>query len=160
MKLSPPAKRMVAVILASSLVLTAGGALYYRSLMGTVYFALAVFAVAALNILKVVMLERAVLAAVESADDPEDLKVGRNRFRLQYLFRLLLTALVLVGAALLASSTGYASLWGAVAGLLAWQVAAYSTKFMKHAGNTDVPASSTDADVPGDSEDAEGSENE
>jgi hypothetical protein len=119
MKLSDAAKKMIVVIGIASLVIIAGGAMYHRS-PAVLPFALGVLITAGLNVLKLVMLERAVEHAVSNDDE----KAGGAYIRVQYLLRFTLTAAVLVVAAL----TDFISLWGAAAGLFTLQIAVIVVK--------------------------------
>jgi len=109
-------------ILVTSLVFIAAGVVYYRSYSAGP-FAVGVLLMAALNIWKVVMLGR----VVRRAADMDDKKDAKNYVRAQYLFRLLLTAVVLVIAA--TDYVPFVNLWGAVAGIFTLQIAAFSLKF-------------------------------
>ena len=122
MKISVTARRMVIGIIVTSLVFIAAGALYYRS-YGVFPFAAGVVLMAALNVLKVAMLER----AVNNAVDIEDKKDAGNYLRVQYMLRLLLTGIVLFIAA--TDKVPFVSLWGAIAGIFTFQIAAFSIKF-------------------------------
>lgn len=119
MRLSKVATKMIVVIAAASLVFIIAGAVYYRS-VSALYFALGVLLGAALNALKVVMLERGVNAAVNM-----DEKDAGNYIRFQYLLRFSLTALILV----LGVVVPFISLWGVVVGILTLQIAALSMKY-------------------------------
>jgi hypothetical protein len=125
MKLGKPARKMILVIIVASLVFTAGGAVFYRSLEALA-FAAAVILMAGLNVLKVIMLERTVKRTVMI----EEASHGKNYARLQYILRLILTAVVLIAAARYAWHTGsYSSIYGSVAGVLTFQIAAFSLRF-------------------------------
>ena len=121
-RLSWPAKRMIWAIAVSSLVFIAGGALYYRS-FSALPFALGVILAAALNVVKVVLLERTAQKAIEFDEGP----AGKNYVRFQFLLRYLLTGLILIIAAL----APFIDLWGAIAGVFTLQIAAVSIRFTK-----------------------------
>jgi hypothetical protein len=134
MKISLPARKMIASIIVVSLIFIAAGVLItyihqcddhciHPWIVGPVQFALGVIFMAALNVGKVFLIERTVNRAVE-IDKAGD---GKVYIRLQYLLRFGLTAVVLVVAAL----TDFIDIWGAVAGVLTFQIAAFSLKFMK-----------------------------
>ena len=106
------------IIGVSALVLIAGSAVFYRSLL-FLPFALGVFLTCALNCLKVVMLERAVEKAMDKGSG------AKGYMGLQYLLRFLLTGIVLA----LAATQDFISLWGAIAGIFTFPVAALSLKF-------------------------------
>jgi hypothetical protein len=124
--LSEPAKKMVLVIGISSLVFMGIGVAIYRS-FASVPFAIGVLLMAALNIFKVFMVERTVKKTLELNEEID----GRNFVRLQYMLRYLLTGAVLVVAAL----TPFIDLWGAAAGILTFQIAAYAVSLMKFNDN-------------------------
>jgi len=86
-------------------------------------FALGVVLMAGLNIAKVHLIERTVRKTVEI----EKAGTGKTYIRLQYLLRFGLTAIVLIVAAL----TDFIDIWGAAAGVLTFQIAAFSLKFMR-----------------------------
>jgi hypothetical protein len=81
------------------------------------YFALGVLLTTAVNIAKVALLDRAVRRALKMEE-----QAGANYVRVQYLLRFLLTALVLVIAAVVP----FIDLWGAAAGIFTLQVAGYT----------------------------------
>jgi hypothetical protein len=125
MKWSKPARKMSLSIIIISLTAIAAGALFYRSLEA-VAFAAAAAAMAVLNIIKIFMIER----TVQKTSEIEEPSHGKNYARLQYTARLALTGLVLAAAAVYARHTGsYSSVWGAVAGVFTFQIAAYTLKF-------------------------------
>ena len=103
-----------------SLVTVIAGFVYHRS-PAALPFAFGVILMYGTNVLRIVMLDR----VAEAAALPEG-QGAVGRIRLQYLARLILTAIVLVVAAL----TPYVSLWGAAAGVVTWSVAAYSLKLL------------------------------
>ena len=121
MRLSAIAKKMIMLIGASSLVFIAAGVIYHRSL-SALPFILGVLMVAALNCLKAVLLER----AVEKAANMDEGKSAANYIRGQYLVRFVLTGAVLIVAA---KNPQIISLWGAIAGIFTWQIAALLLKF-------------------------------
>jgi hypothetical protein len=85
-------------------------------------FALGVALMAGLNVAKVCLIERTVKKTVEI----EKAGSGRTYIRLQYFARFGLTAVVLIVAAL----APFIDIWGAVAGVMSFQIAAFSLKFM------------------------------
>jgi hypothetical protein len=115
MEYSFAAKRMVFVVGALSLLLMAGGALYFRSLGRALPFALGVLMSTALNLSRIYLLERTARKAAEI--DASD--AGKRYAQLQYLSRYMLTGAVLAAAALIP----FVDLWGAIGGVLALQVA-------------------------------------
>jgi uncharacterized membrane protein YjgN (DUF898 family) len=127
-KLSEPAKKMILVIGIASLVLMAAGIVIYRS-FSAVPFAIGVAIMAMLNCFKVYMVERTVTRTLDF-DEKAD---GKNFVRFQYLARFLLTGAVLVPIALLTADSlvWSAMLWGSLAGVFTFQVAAYSVSLMK-----------------------------
>ncbi|MCL2034391.1 MAG: hypothetical protein FWG94_06620 [Oscillospiraceae bacterium] len=122
MKISVTAKRMIIAIIITSFVFIAAGGVYYRS-YAVFPFAAGVVLMAALNVLKVAMLER----AVNNAADMIEKKDAGNYLRVQYMLRLLLTGVVLFIAA--TDKVPFVSLWGAIAGIFTFQIAAFSLKF-------------------------------
>jgi len=119
MKLSLDAKRMILVIGASSLVIIAGGIIFFRSLEA-LPFAFGVLLMAALNAVKVVMLERAVYKISGMGE-----KEASNYMRIRYLLRFVITGVVLY----IAVAVQFISLWGAIAGVFTFQIAAHSLRF-------------------------------
>jgi len=129
MKLSDIAKRMAWIMCILLLALIAVSIAYYRSL-GFLPFALGAFLGTAVNILKVIMLDRTVKKAV----DMEKEKAG-NYVRIQHLVRFLLTALVLILSVIL-SFININVIYGAAAGILTYPIAVYSVKrFAGHEQN-------------------------
>ena len=120
MKLYGAVKKMTLITGVSSFVIIAAAAVYYCSFL-IFPFALGVFLTAALNVLKLIMLERAVERAVNMEGENAE-----NFIRFQYLLRYLLTALVL----LLAAKTPFISLWGAAAGILTLKIAVFFVSFL------------------------------
>jgi len=110
---------MIMLIGVSSLFIIAAGAAYYRS-FSVFPFALGVFLTSALNVLKVIMIERAVEKVVNMKGKNAGSFIG-----FQYILRFLLTGAVLV----LAAKVPFINLWGAVAGIFTLQIAAYSMRF-------------------------------
>jgi hypothetical protein len=126
MRLSKAARKMNLAIVVTSLIFIAGGAVFYRSLEAFA-FAGSVAAMAALNVVKVCMIER----TVKKTMDIEEPAHGKNYARLQYFARLALTGAVLAAAAIIAQRTGlYGGVWGAVAGVLTFHIAVFSLKFV------------------------------
>jgi len=135
MKLSLAARRMIASVIVVSLVFIAAGVavayshqctdecVHLLGLIEPLPFALGVILMMGLNVAKVFMIER----TVNRTSEIEDIKSGKTYIRLQYLARFGLTAAVLIFAAL----TDFIDIWGVVAGVLAFQIAAFFLKFMK-----------------------------
>jgi len=121
------------MIIIVCLAMIAGGILYY-SLVGDLYealpFALGVIVTSALNILKIIMLERSIQKTLDM-DNPD---TGKNYIRLQYLLRYFLTAVVLVIIGLLhiyIDSPRIISIWGALFGLFTMQIALIAVRHTK-----------------------------
>ena len=129
MRLSDIAKRMIKVICIFLLLLIAASAAYYRSIAFLPFAAGASLGVA-LNVLKVILLDRAVSKAVRMEKE----RAG-NYIRIQHFLRFLLTGGVLVAAALLP----FISIWGAAAGICTLQIALF---FAKRSGDA-KPAKDT-----------------
>jgi len=128
MNLSPQSKKMIFVICMAALAIMVFGALIYRSLEA-IYFAIGVMLTSALNILKVLLLERTVKKAV----DMEDPDVGKNYVRLQYLLRYFLTGLVLLAVGLVSTyvEPPFINIWGAVTGIFTLQISVIIVRSMK-----------------------------
>jgi len=114
------AKKMANVIVILSFAVIIAGTAYnlYRSLP-FLPFALGVLLFLGVNILKVFMIEQSIKKIVDTND-----KKTYNYFRLQYLLRFVITGAALAAAALL----DFISLWGALAGVLIFQISAYTLK--------------------------------
>jgi len=120
-KLSNTAKKMTMVVSVLIGVLILASIVYYRS------FAFLPFAIGAilgggLNIVKILLLNRIVEKTVSM--DPS---VTVRSFYAQYFLRFILTIGVLLAAALVP----FISLWGAVAGVGIFPIAAYSMSLFK-----------------------------
>ena len=118
MKLSDIAKRMIWIIGISFIVLVAGGIIYYRSTK-CLPFILGAFLGTSLNVFKIIMIERTVKKA--TGMEKEQVK---NYVTIQHFLRFLLTGVILFLSAILQ----FINLWGAVAGVLSFHVAAFSMK--------------------------------
>lgn len=117
------AKKMILMISAYTLLIIIAGAAYYRS--SEIFpFTLGVILTSALNVLKVTMIER---EADRVAN--REVKNARSFGGFQYIFRFLLTGVVLV----MATMVPFINFWGAVAGIFTLQIAAYSMKFFYNA---------------------------
>ena len=116
--MSDIAKRMLLVVGALWLLLVGASAAYYRS-RDFLPFALGALLGVALNVAKILMLDRVVKNAVRM----DEARAG-GYIRLQHFLRLMLTGLVFVLAALVP----FISLWGAAAGVLTLQVALFFAK--------------------------------
>ena len=128
MNLSLPSRKMISVICISALVIITGGAIAYHSIEA-VYFALGVILTSALNVLKILLLER----TVKKVSDMEEPDSGKNYVRFQYLLRYFLTGLVLLAAGLVSvySDPPFINIWGALAGVFTLQIAVISVRSMK-----------------------------
>ena len=118
MNLSDVAKKMIKVICISLLALVAASAAYYRS-MSFLPFAIGASLGAGHNVLKIGMLDRAVEKSMAM-----EAKKARNYMLVQYFLRFSLTALVLIFSALV----NFISIYGATAGVLTYQIAAFTIK--------------------------------
>lgn len=118
MKLSDLAKRMIFSIVIIALVCILGSAIYYRSL-DSLPFVFGVLIGSAVSIAKVFLLERAVDRALTMEQKHAGYYIG-----FQHILRLLLSGAVLFLGAIVPQI----SLWGVTAGILAFQVSAYSVK--------------------------------
>jgi len=128
MQLSLSSKRIIRMIALAAFVMIIGGALFYRS-FEALPFAFGVLVTSALNVLKIIMLER----TVNKTLDMEDPDSGRNYIRLQYLFRYFITAVVLVVIGIIhtRSAVPVISIWGALFGIFTMQIAVIITRHMK-----------------------------
>lgn len=121
MKLSNLAKKIVSTILIIAMACVLLSIIYYRSLK-FFPFALGVFLGSAVSITKVLLLER----AVDKAITMDQVKAGIY-VSMQHVLRLLLSGIAL----LLGAVVEQISLWGVVAGILAFQLAVYYVNFHK-----------------------------
>lgn len=119
MKLSDAAKKMIISISIITLICILGSAVYYRSL-DFLPFMYGVFLGSFVSIVKVFLLEH----AVDKAITMEQKNAG-NYVGIQHMLRLLLSG----GALVLGALVPQISLWGAAAGILAFQFSTYSLKF-------------------------------
>ncbi len=115
MKISALTKRMVLAILVTAAVCIFLSVLYYRSL-AFLPFMFGVVLGSAVSIAKVYLLERAVDKALSMEKKSAGVYVS-----LQHLFRLLLTGVAL----LIGAVVPQISLWGATAGIMAFQISLY-----------------------------------
>ena len=120
MELGDIPKRMVLAILISLLAIIAGSIAYYRSL-AFLPFAFGAVLGAGLNVLKIKLILRSVDKAVAM-----EKRGGGNYIRLQLVFRLVLTGLVL--GLSVAAPQSIINLYGTAAGLLTWQIAAWAIR--------------------------------
>jgi len=141
MELSKLSKKMIQMVGAAALVFMLAGAVFYRS-PAALPFALGVFIPSALNVLKIIMLDRTVKKVV-NMDDPN---TGKNYVRLQYLLRYLLTGLVLLAIGLIHTRTDppVISIWGAVAGVFTMQISVIICRSMKYKDTDENTGSSGD----------------
>ena len=118
MKLSELSKRVILAVCILCAIVILASVIYYRS-FEFLAFALGAFLTCGLNVVKIIMLERTVDKAIEM-----EAAHAKNYITAQYLFRLAITAVVLVAAAL----APFINIWGAAAGILTYQPAVYSVK--------------------------------
>ena len=119
MKINPIAKKMILVLCILLVIIIVASGVYYRS-FAFLPFAIGASLVVALNIVKVIMLDRAVDKALNMTEASD----AGNYIRVQYFLRFILTGAVLVFAA----TSPYINLWGAVTGIFTMPIAAYSMK--------------------------------
>jgi len=125
--LSAEAKRMVLALCALLPVISAGGLAWFRS-FEALPFAAGVLIMTGVNVLKVLMIERTVRNTVSAGiADGRPAESRRNYVLIQYLLRYLITGLAIAAAL----KTEWVSVWGILAGILAFPVAAYSLRFMR-----------------------------
>ena len=130
------AGKVVQVIIALSVIIAVGGAVYFRTIEGALTFAVGVAMTMAVNIAKVLLLKRANTTSLTK--DPTS-----ARFHLQYTYflRLVLTAVVLITAAVL--HPDYVNFFGAAIGLFTLHISFYSMRyFFRHALADDVMTAS------------------
>ena len=116
--MSAIAKRVLAVMGAMLLLLIAASAAYYRSL-DFLPFALGALLGVALNVVKVLMLDKTVNRAVQM----EKARAG-NYIRIQLFLRYVLTGLVFLAAVLIP----FINIWGAAIGVCTLQIALFFAK--------------------------------
>lgn len=121
MKINDIAKKMIFVLCILLVIIIVASVIYYRS-FAFLPFAAGASIVVALNIIKVIMLDR----TVDKALTMTERKDASGYMRLQYFLRFILTGAVLVFAAV--SPDDYVSLWGAVVGIFTMPIAAYYMK--------------------------------
>ena len=124
MNLSAPAKKMILVICLAAVAIAAIAAIYYQFAGGGIAlfvpFAVGLALTSALNCVKVVMMERSMLKALENGDNV------KSYMGLQYLLRFALTGVILFVAA----TQDFVSIWGAACGIFTLQIAALSLRFL------------------------------
>jgi len=150
------AKMMIYMVFVAAAVIILIGAVIYRS-FAAVPFAFGVLITSGLNVIKLRMLVNTVQQVVEM----DDIEAGKNKVRLQYLLRYLLTGIVLVAVALIDNFTtpppifsernSYFAVWailfpngpeslltaplinimGALAGIFTMQLSIFIVRFMK-----------------------------
>ena len=120
MSISPTVRKMILIMLVAGFIFSAIGliASMHVEVISPIPFTLGVFVSTALNIIKVIWLERIVSATVKLEDE----KAAARFVRLHYMLRLLFTALVLFGGAFLP----FIDLWGLVIGLFTYHPAKYA----------------------------------
>ena len=125
---------MILVICISALVMIASGivvSLAVKSIdsMQALYFPLGVVLSSALNVLKVILLER----AIQKTLDMEDPKSGSNYIRIQYLLRYFLSGAVLVVAGLITRYVDppFINIIGALVGIFTMQISVIIVRSMK-----------------------------
>ena len=119
MKLSDSAKKMTHFICIIALLCILGSVIYYRSLNFLPFF-YGVLAGSFVSIVKVFLLDR----AVDKVINMEQRHAG-GYAGISYLLRFGLSGAVLI----LGAVAPQISLWGTVAGIFAYQLAAYGLKF-------------------------------
>jgi hypothetical protein len=128
MNFSPTARRMVLVIFLSSFAFILVAAVYYLvfpgadfTFWGSLYrFALGVLFMSSLNCAKVFVIERMVDRALRM-DSP---RAAGGFVGVQYLLRLAATGAILW----VSHQSPHINLWGAIAGIFTFQIAAHSLK--------------------------------
>ena len=116
MNISAISKRMMLVISLSSIVLLIAAIAYYRS-MAFVPFALGLLIGSGFNVWKVIALENTLQKAVLQ-------QKSANYIQIHVFIRFILTGLLLV----LSAVVPFISLYGCAAGIMTYQIAAFSIK--------------------------------
>ena len=132
------AGKVIQVIIALSILIAVGGAVYFREAEEALPFAAGVAMAMAVNIAKVLLLKKANENSLKK--DPHSAK-----FHLQYTYflRLVLTGAVLALAAWL--HPNYVNLFGTVIGILTLHVSFYSMRyFFRHALADEIMTASAD----------------
>ena len=133
------AAKMVQVILVLSVLIAVGGAIFFRS-MEAVPFAAGVALASAMNMVKVFLLKKSVESALA-----KDSVTAKYHLQYTYFLRLLLTAAVLVAAALIPDTI--INLIGTIIGIFTLNIASYSMRyFLRHELADDIMAVS--ANIP------------
>lgn len=146
MKLNALAKRMILAIIAITSACTVVALIYYRSLEFFPFFFGAILG-AAVSIVKVYLLERAVNLALEPGKANATAYIG-----LQQLLRFILSGLALLAGALIPQI----NLWGVVAGIFSYQLAVYVARFTtRDSIKEQSKITNTDANTAKESEAAE-----
>ena len=134
------ASKVIQVIVVLSILIAVGGAVYFRTVDEALPFAAGVAMAMAVNIAKVLLLKRA--NANSLSKDPQS---ARMHLQYTYFLRLMLTAAVLVAAALIPDNI--VNLFGAVFGIFTLHISFYSMRyFFRHALADEIIASS--ANIP------------
>ena len=119
MKLSDLAKKLIISVLVITFICILIAAIYYRSLAVLPFLYGGILGCLA-SIFKIILLERAVNKAVEMQTNRAGAYIG-----LQNFLRFAITAIALLAGALVPQI----SLWGVLAGIMAYQIAVYALRF-------------------------------
>jgi len=128
MKISRTSKNIIIMIGLAALAFIIAGIIFHRSIHA-LYFAIGVILTSSLNVGKVFLLEKTVNNTLELKDE----NAGKNYVKLQFLFRYVLTALVLLGVGLinLYFDPPFISIWGTIAGMFTLQIAVIIVRHWK-----------------------------
>ena len=130
------AGKVIQVIVVLSILIAVGGAFYFRTVEDAAPFAAGVAMAMAVNITKVLLLKKANESSL--AKDQHSAKI---HLQYTYFLRLILTAAVLVAAALIPDN--YVNLFGAAFGIFTLHVSFYSMRyFFRHALADDIMTAS------------------
>jgi len=124
MELSATVKKMTVIIAVAAVILIIAGVVVIHLRYpnnSAVHFAIGVIMTSALNAFKIVMLERVVNKAIDMGEG----KGVKSYVRSHYLFRFVLTGVILFAAVKISPT----ALWGAVAGVFTLQISVYAMKF-------------------------------
>ena len=128
MKLSQMSKSLIMMIGFTAIVFIFAGIIFHRSMLA-LYFAIGVILTSSLNVGKVFLLEK----TVDNTLDIKDENAGKNYVKLQFLFRYVLTAAVLLAVGLINIyiTPPFISIWGTLAGMFTLQAAVIIVRHRK-----------------------------
>jgi len=121
-------KSLIMMIGFTAIVFIFAGLIFHRSMLA-LYFAIGVILTSSLNVGKVFLLEK----TVDNTLDIKDENDGKNYVKLQFLFRYVLTAAVLLSVGLINIyiTPPFISIWGTLAGMFTLQAAVIIVRHRK-----------------------------